>query len=211
MAPPKFGLDAKSKKEEVTGDEKMEAIFRETLESGNYDEASMIRAARHVMRHYGMYDENLVELQIGQSANPRALATTKGEMGPDEVQRISISKEVFYRDFTFAVRTFGHEYQHALYNWNHEGEKNHAETEFLAYAWEVLENTVAEHPNATTIIRAEGWEAPSIPSHRIKENQTEAIGYAISFYRKMPAELKEKHNLKYCEILALKQSAKNEQ
>jgi hypothetical protein len=209
LAAPAFGLTASgAAPKEAKPEGGIEADFKSILEEGGYSDASMVRAARHVMRHYGMYDESLLDLKVVASAGKRIVAKEVGTHGQDSLQTILISRQVFYEDFSYVVRTLGHEYQHALYRWNRTDKGNSDENEFIAYTWELFEVAVGTHPNPTVTPHDEGYITPQVPDHAVESYKLESVMYAIKFYKKMPQDLQAKHADRYNKVLALKDALK---
>ena len=150
-------------------------------------------AARLVMQYYGMYDENLIHIKIVNSADGDEFAATVGNYGANQQMELLVTPLALTSGFETAARILGHEYQHMLYFWNNE-DGTDQESEFLAYYFELFENTFASHPGESKLPPVSGSTFPAVPAHNDSDRIVEAIGYAFDYYRSLSPELKEKYS-----------------
>ncbi len=148
--------------------------FYEIIEQGRYEPVYFVNGARYLMTKFGWYNHDLMDLKLVSSLPDGNIAMTKGLLGPESIQCVAFKQELFSEDYTYIVRTLGHEYQHCLYHWGHEeATYNEDESEFKAYYWEIF---------------GEGC-----PGHSLSENIFDSIENAARYFRKLPRDLKEKY------------------
>jgi hypothetical protein len=196
MMPPSFALTAnslgenQSKSAEKTDDkDRLEELYWELVGEGHSTGNNLFyeRAIRLIMQHYGWSEEHC-EIAIGKPER-KFWATTDGLIKEGCVQTITFNKALFDQDFTFVVRTVGHEYQHVLHRTRKSPETNLHVSEFLSYSWEVLSEEVPAHKNEWAIL--------------------ESIEFALKHYKKMPREVQENYSGWKIKLLA-KQSELNQ-
>ncbi len=114
-------------------------------------------------------------------------ATTAGEIKAGAKQTLSIGKDLFAEDFVFILRTIGHEFQHLGQRSQEKPITDQQEREFLAWAWEALDE--------------------SVPTYELKVAATHATK-ALTYYEKMPEATQKRYADKKLELQKLIEKAK---
>lgn len=144
-------------------DKKIRAAVAQLVKDGKHDEALDL-----ICKKYGFTGKNF-EIKV-VPAMADTWATTGGEIKAGAKQTLSIGKDLFDQDFTFILRTIGHEFQHLKQRNQKKPITNQKEREFLAWGWEALDTSV---PSYSLAVAAD---------HARK---------ALEFYDAMPDERKE--------------------
>ena len=222
MAPPKFGLMASPAESGMAGKEGGEA----TAKTNGYDiegfyneriaafkeskkKIELENATRQIMRHYGMYDEELIKIVIVDKIKPAAYATTESAYGLGKLETLTVSVDTFKKGFSFVSRTLLHEYQHMVYRWKNENGSK-AENEFLAYYAELFNDHAEENPNGSNPIFEVDPQKNSIPFHESNKDIKLALYNGMSYFEDMTMEQQDLHQKKYDKMLQMKSKLKNQ-
>ncbi|MCM3902051.1 MAG: DUF4157 domain-containing protein [Pyrinomonadaceae bacterium] len=144
-------------------DEKIKTEFDQLVMDGKHDEALDL-----ICKKYGFKGKNFEIKLVPPMAD--SWATTGGEIKAGAKQTLSIGKDLLDQDFTFIIRTIGHEFQHLEQRSQKKPIENQKEREFLAWSWEALDTDV---PSYSLLVAAEHAKS------------------ALEFYDAMPDERKE--------------------
>lgn len=144
-------------------DEKIKTKFDQLVMDGKHDEALDL-----ICTKYGFKGKNFEIKLVPPMAD--SWATTGGEIKAGAKQTLSIGKDLLDQDFTFIIRTIGHEFQHLEQRSQKKPIENQKEREFLAWSWEALDTRV---PSYSLLVAAEHAKR------------------ALEFYDAMPDERKE--------------------
>lgn len=144
-------------------DEKIKTKFDQLVMDGKHDEALDL-----ICKKYGFKGKNFEIKLVPPMAD--SWATTGGEIKAGAKQTLSIGKDLLDQDFTFIIRTIGHEFQHLEQRSQKKPIENQKEREFLAWSWEALDTQV---PSYSLLVAAEHAKS------------------ALEFYDAMPDERKE--------------------
>ena len=109
-------------------------------------------------------------------------ANVTGEIGPDNVQTMTLSRKLFDQEYTFIVRTIGHEYQHVLQRSQKIPIRDKNEREFLAWSWEALDTSGPQ------------YDLPTAAEH---------ARAALEFYTLMPPEKQKEYEPRMEQLVAL--------
>jgi hypothetical protein len=115
-------------------DAKIKKAVEALVKDGKEDEALDL-----ICKKYGFTGKNF-EIKV-VPAMADSWATTGGEIKEGAKQTLSIGKDLFAEDFTFIVRTIGHEFQHLKQRSQKDPIENQKEREFLSWGWEALDTT----------------------------------------------------------------------
>lgn len=111
-----------------------------------------LEAVQYICTEYGFTSPNM-EIKIVDSMDD-AWAKTGGDLGEGKKQTLEIGRDLFTKDYTFIVRTIGHEYQHVVQRSQKDPVQSSAEREFLAWSWEIL-GAGPQYDNATGLSTAQ--------------------------------------------------------
>ena len=126
-------------------DEKIKTTFDQLVIDGKHDEALDL-----ICKKYGFKGKNFEINLVPPMADN--WATTGGEIKAGAKQTLSIGKDLLDEDFTFIIRTIGHEFQHLEQRSQKKPIENQKEREFLARSWEALDTRV---PSYSLLVAAE--------------------------------------------------------
>jgi hypothetical protein len=119
-------------------DKEIKAKVDELVGEGKYDEA-----LKHICDKYGFTGGNFTIKTVPPMDD--AWATTGGEIKEGAEQELKIGEDLFTQDFTFIVRTIGHEFQHMVQRSQKNPIGNQKEREFLSWSWEALDESVPKY------------------------------------------------------------------
>jgi hypothetical protein len=153
-------------------DEKIKTKVDELVADGKYDEA-----LKHICDKYGFTGGKFTIKTVPPMDT--AWATTGGEIKEGAEQELKIGEDLFEKDFTFIVRTIGHEYQHMVQRSQKNPIGNQKEREFLSWSWEALDD--------------------SVPKYELKEAAKHAKK-ALEYYEDMPEDRKKLYEARLQEL-----------
>jgi len=119
-------------------DTEIKAKVDELVAEGKHDEA-----LKHICDEYGFTGGNFTIKTVPPMDD--AWATCGGEIKEGAEQELKIGEDLFTKDFTFVVRTIGHEYQHMVQRSQKNPIGNQKEREFLSWSWEALDDSVPKY------------------------------------------------------------------
>lgn len=153
------GEDAK------TTDSEHERKVAELVAAGKH-----LEAVYYIRDTYGFTGYDVEWLVVEELSG--AWATTSGELKTGAKQTIKVAKKLFEKNFAFIVRTIGHEFQHVKQRSGKEVLTNQATREFLAWAWEALDESVPKYD-----LKTAAWHANK----------------ALTYWARMPEDLQKEH------------------